>query len=182
MNLNSNPRHAAPVRLSLRRAILGGLVGFLLWKGGAVIYDAYFKTEEDHVRDVLQSGVDGATERSPRQVSRVLSDDFKGPQGLNKSEIHQGLVQLLMQEFKAVEVRLEPQPVPVQLDPADKTKASATFKMHAKGKTADGGEWVGIAEHYDGSKNVSLKATFRKTDEGWRVTSVTVADENHAKR
>ncbi|HYG76538.1 MAG TPA: hypothetical protein VEK08_16155 [Planctomycetota bacterium] len=167
-----------PARLNLRRAILAGILGFIVWKGGWALMDAWFKTEEDRVRDLLQGGIDGARERSPREVSRILSDDFKGPEGWTKEEIHKILVHLLMQEFRVVDVSLSPQPVPVQLDAADKNKATAQFRMRARGKSDSLGDWIEIGDRYS---NALLHVSFKKTENGWRVYAVRLADDKDGK-
>ena len=73
-------------------------------------------------------------------------------------------------------VRLSPIPIPVELDPADKHKATATFKVSGKGKSDENGEWQDIGRemgrYFNDDGNAALKASFKKTDEGWQMYTI----------
>ena len=177
----SPPRDAPPRRISIGRAILYGVLAFILWRTAGWVHYHFFMSDEDHIRIVLQGAVDGANDRSPREVTRILSMDFKGPHGLNRDEVHQACMHLLMQQYRVVKFELSPQPIPVQLDAADKKKAAATFKVSGKGKQSEGSDWEDIGRlvgsHLNEAENPTLKASFKKTDEGWMIYAVEVVPQ-----
>ncbi len=167
-------RETPPGRFSFGRALILGVLAFVLWRAGGWVYNRFFTSEEDHIRQVLQGAVDGANERSPRAVTRIMTPDFKA-HGYGKDEVHEACVVLLMQHYRAVKFELIPMPVPVQLDPADNKRASATFQIMGMGKASENAEWEDINREigqYLGEKPVKLKATFVKTDDGWMMDSV----------
>jgi hypothetical protein len=169
-----SPPRDEPRRFSLGRAILFGVLAWLVWMLMGWVYNAFFMSEEDHIRQVLQGAVDGANDRSPRHVTRIMTQNFKA-HGYGKDEVHQACVVLLMQHYRAVKFELIPQPVPVQLDPANRKRATAVFHISGMGKPDEAGEWQDVnleIGRYLGEKPVDLKAVFVKTDEGWMMESI----------
>lgn len=134
--------------------------------------------EEDRIRLVLQGAVDGANDRSPRDVTRILSMDFKGPHGFSRDEVHNACINLLLQQYRVVKFELAPLPIPVEIDPADNKKATATFRVFGKGKADEGSDWEDIGKqvgrYFNESSGAMLKASFKKTDDGWRMYTVDV--------
>jgi hypothetical protein len=136
--------------------------------GGWLIYDTFIKTDETRIRQLMERAAKGAAAKSPSEVSGILSDDFKGPEGISKDLVHSAMIQVLMASgFKAVEVTYEPKDFPVQIDAASKT-ARATFSIQARGRMDDKSDWENIPNPYV----EPLTATYRKTDQGWRMDSI----------
>lgn len=152
--------------------VIGMIVFFVVPYGAWWLYDTYIKSEEDHIREQLESAAQGARDRIPRKVSGILADDFRGPQGVTADDVHRFLIGILVQQYKQVEVNYVPEPVPVMLDEADKTKATARFKVRARGKVTDDAPWEPIARRYNEESNVVLIATFKKTKEGWLISRI----------
>lgn len=170
------PREAPPGRVNFGRAILMGVLAFVLWKTTGWVYWRFIESEEDHIRETLQSAVDGANERSPRGVTRILSMDFRGPHDFTRDAVHNACISLLMQQYRVVKFELSPNPIPVQLDAADPKKAIATFKVSGKGKSSEDGEWEDIGRlvgrYFSDDGGATLKASFKKTDEGWQMYTI----------
>jgi hypothetical protein len=151
----------------------------VLLVGAWLVYDVFIKSDETRIRQLLQSAADGARRRSPADVSGILSDDFRGFTkeggsfgGINKDLVHQAMIQVLMTGgYKKVEVTYSPEPIPVVVDASRKT-ASATFNLTVQGKYDDNSPWGEIRKPFDGP----LKATFKKTDKGWRMDTIEQAD------
>jgi len=169
-----SPPPDAPRRFSLSRAIMFGVMAWLVWMMCGWIYHAFFMSEEDRIREVLQSAVDGANERSPRHVTRIMTPKFHA-HGFGKDEVHEACVVLLWQRYRVVRFELVPMPVPVVLDPADKKRATAVFHIKGEGKVEESSPWedinLEIGRHL-GEMPVNLKAVFVKTDDGWMMDSV----------
>lgn len=169
----SRPRGESS-RFSLGRALMLGVLAWILWLLMGWIYSHFFMSEEDRIRQVLQGAVDGANDRSPRLVTRIMTPNFKA-HGYGKDEVHQACVVLLMQHYRVVKFELVPMPVPVQLDPANKKRATVVFHIAGEGKTDEGAEWEDVNKEigrYLGEKPVDLKAVFVKTDDGWMMESI----------
>ena len=153
------------MEITRRQAIFGVLAVLVLapficyW-----IYDRFFKSEEDHIREVLAAGAQGLRERSPSAVAAVLSEDFRGPENIDRAEAER-LVYYLLREYREVQVTITPEPVVVALD--SPVLATARFKADVKGKPDDSEQWKDFASRY-----TSLKATFKKTDRRWLISRV----------
>ena len=166
-----SPPPNAPPRFSLGRAIKLGIAAWLLWMLCGWAYKSFFMSEEDRIREVLQGAVTGANERSPRLVTRIMTPNFRA-HGHSKDEVHEACIVLLMQRYRVVHFELEPMPVPVELDPSNKKRATAVFHISGRGKFEENSEWEDVnAEigRHMGEKPVNLKAIFVKTDDGWMM-------------
>ena len=145
----------------------------------AVLVAAYFlffnkKTEEDRVREVIQTAAQAAKDRNPAHFSECLTEDFKTVHGLGKDELHQILVQMLMFRYKQVEVVLRPAVIPVILDQQDLKHATAEFKANVTGQETPDGPWEQLTDHAGGT---IFKCEFHKTDKGWQFSRVDVEKE-----
>jgi len=152
--------------------LIGMIVFFVVPYGIWYVYDQYIKSDEDHIRDQLAGAVQGARDRIPRKISGILSDDFRGPQGVTSDDMHRYLIHILVQRYREVDVALLPDPVPVTLDETDKTIATARFKVRMRGRVTENGAWEPIARRYSDESNVELVTTFKKTKDGWLITRV----------
>ncbi|HEY3323553.1 MAG TPA: hypothetical protein VGP72_24075 [Planctomycetota bacterium] len=165
-------RPAPQSQFSLKRALLIGLAAFIVWQGGLWFYDRFIRSDEDKIRLLFQSAVEGANERSPRRVTAILHKEFAGPEGCTFDLAHNFCILILVQQFRVVDISLKPQPLNVLIDPSDPKKATVAFQVHAKGKTTETAEWEEIEGRYSESTNTTLKATLLKTNDGWRVTTI----------
>jgi hypothetical protein len=162
------------------RLVFVVIVGALfLWWFCHFVYDHFIESEEDHIRDVVHAAAQGARDRRPVDVSDALTEDFKGPGGADKDLVHAGLVQILMAQYRAIDVEITPEPIPVTLDPGDKKKATALFRAIVKGKFDEHAPWQNVAEAEGRGANESskFKLYLRKTDRGWKVYQVDVVRE-----
>jgi len=179
-----------PPKISVRRrsgprgeiernqAIFLGLVAlFLLLYGSWFVYDRFMKTEEDRVRAVIQSAAQGARDRSPRAVSSILASDFRAPGNVNKELAHEGLVVVLMQQYREIDVTMLPDPIPVVIDPLDKTKAIATFRVTVRGKIEHESPWDDIIARWSPVGAGVWKASFKKTEDGWKMQLLELTSE-----
>jgi hypothetical protein len=152
--------------------LVGMIVFFVVPYGIWYLYDQYIKTDEDRIRDQLAGAVQGAKDRIPRKITGILSDDFRGPQGISADDAHRFLIHILVQKYREVDAALLPDPVPVALDENDKTKAVARFKVRMRGRVTEDAAWEPIVRRYSDESNVELVATFKKTKDGWLITRV----------
>ena len=169
-----SPPPNAPRRFSLGRAIMFGVAAWVVWMICGWVYHSFFMSEEDHIREVLQSAVDGANERSPRYVTRIMTPNFHA-HGHGKDEVHEACIVLLRQQYTVVKFDIVPTPVQVELDPTDKKRATVVFHINGQGKFDENGNWEDINEvigRYLGEKPANLKAVFVKTNEGWMMDSI----------
>lgn len=166
-------RDDTPSRFNRRQLAFGALVLLAVaYYGGRWAYNRFLKSEEDHIRDLLQAAAQGARERSPSDVSAILSEDFSAPGGVNKERARQGLVFILMQQYRVVEVSLHPDPIPVAIDPADSRTASAVFRPKVRGKLEMELPFEDVMGQWRGASDMEFKATFKKTDKGWRMSRI----------
>jgi hypothetical protein len=171
-------RHDPPTRRINIRVIFVGIVGLLLlWWLCGFIYDHFIESDEDHIRDVLHAAAQGARERRPVDVSAALTEDFVGPNRVTKDIVHEAMVHLLIVQYRAIQVDISPEPIPVTIDPADKKKATALMRAIVRGKVAEQAPWENVAENHGANDTSKFKFLLRKTDRGWRVYQVDVVKE-----
>ncbi len=156
-----------------RRIILVVLAGTLiLYFGGSWMYRTFIMSDEDKIRAAIAGAAQGAVDRSPSDVSVILSKDFRLSPLVDKDAVHRALVYILMQQFTGgVSVTLSPDPIPVKLDPKNKGLAYATFRAEVKGKTHPDSDWEPIHNRQGGTE---YNATFKNTKDGWKMITVVI--------
>lgn len=165
------PRHPRELfRLALL-ATLGLVVLYLL---GAWIYSAFIESSEAKIRKAILAAAKAAEERHPANVTRILTEDFKGPGGVTKDMAHQAFAYLLMTQFRQVEVALAPDPIPVTMDPADPHKGEAVFRAKVRGRMTEQAEWQEIRE--PNSKGTEFRCKFKRIDQGWQIYELTIGE------
>jgi len=164
-------------RINVRVIFVGIVALLLLWWLAAFVYDHFIESDEDHIRDVLHAAAQGARDRRPVDVSAALTEDFTGPNRVNKDIVHEAMVHLLIVEYRAIDVQLSPEPIPVTIDPTDKKKATALMRAIVKGKIDEHAPWENVAERNGANEASKFKLYLRKTDRGWRVYQVEVVVE-----
>ena len=142
-----------------------------VWLVGWWVYDRFLKSDETRIRQLIASAADGARRRAPSAVTAILSEDFRGPEGVTRDIVHAYAVNVLMQHYRFVQVQVSPDVIPVQIDAADKTRATAVFKVQAQGRVEETTPWEDIARAYCAPEADALKAYFKRTDDGWKMTA-----------
>jgi hypothetical protein len=140
----------------------------VLYFGGGYVYEHFIKSEEEKIRDQFRAAALGAVNRQAGEISRVLADNFKGPQGVDKDFAHSICVQIVMR-YRVIEAAVLPEPIPVTVHPDDPRKATARFQIHLRGKVEDGFPWSEIGADYSEATSAWLKAQLVKTEQGWRI-------------
>ena len=107
----------------------------------------------------------------PVGITSALSDDFKGPENLDRDTVHQIMTRLLMIEYRFIEVTLTPQPIPVQINPQDLRSAHVEFHARVRGKNTEESDWVELNPLAGGTR---FKSTFTRTDKGWSMSELSI--------
>ncbi|MCW8133047.1 MAG: hypothetical protein KIS92_22050 [Planctomycetota bacterium] len=165
---------AASPRHLIRTAFLGLLALFVLYLLGSWIYVAFIEGPEDKIRKALAASAQGARDRNPAEVTRVLSEDFKGPGGIDKTMVHQAMMHLLITTYRRVDVALGPDPIPVTLDPNDAKKATAVFRVRVRGKITEESEWQEIRAPE--AQGAQFHCTFKLTENGWKMDGLSITE------
>src|SRR5438128_1028593 len=98
-----------PRRINIR-VIFVGIVGLLLfWWLCGFIYDHFIESDEDHIRDVLHAAAQGARERKAGEVTAALTEDFVGPNNINKDAVFEALRYVLMGQYRYIDVEIAPE-------------------------------------------------------------------------
>lgn len=166
----SEPARLEPRKIALFLALLA-----LLFAGGGWVFVTFLESEEDKVRRTISEMAWAASDRHPRALTDHMTDDFevgyrRGSVG--KAEVHKALVRLFMVDYKhGFEVTLIPEQIPISIG-EDKGTATARFKVFAKGKPNPTGAWVALTNPEARGTALYL-ATFKKTEEGWRMHRLT---------
>lgn len=163
-----------PGRINILTVLIAAVLLFAL---GWFVYDRFLKTEEDRIRDLLGNAAQAARDRSPSGVSAILNDDFRGPEGLDKDMVHGYAVAVLMQQYRKVEVTLLPEPIPVVIDSTEKKNATAQFRVTMRGKADENSSWDELPRRHAKEGGIALKASFKKTDQGWRMNAIELAED-----
>jgi len=155
-----------------RRIVLLGVAGTaILYLGGEWLYRTFIQSDEDKIRAVLAASAAAARNNNPSGVTAILDESFRMPPGLDKDMVHRIMVRLLMVEFREIAVEISPRPVPVQIDAKDHKRARATFRARVRGRRGADAPWEEINARAGGS---AFAATFRKTDEGWKMVGLLI--------
>jgi hypothetical protein len=163
---------SATREVSFRAFLLGMILFAAVPYGVWYVYDRFIKSDEDHIRELLLGAAEGAKERVARKVTEILAPDFRGPQNVDADDLHRFLVYVFLQQYKFIDASVSPDPLPVEIDPADKNKATAVFRVRAVGRNSEGDEWVPISRKYTEESSTELMATFVRLRDGWRMSKV----------
>ncbi len=164
-----------PARLEPKKIALFLILLALLFAGGGWVFVTFIESEEDKVRLTISEMAWAASDRNPRALTEHMTDEFtvayrRG--GVGKVEVHRVLIRLFLVDYKhGFEVTLTPEHIPVKLAKDGET-ATAEFRVFAKGKPNAAGGWVALTNREAAGK-VRYLASFKKTEEGWRMNSLT---------
>ena len=164
-DLKSSSKPSNPIKFNAKTIFFGIILLILLYVLGSLFYSAFIQSDEDKIREAIHAAADGARARSPKETTAILAESFKGPMGISGDEVHKAVVYVLMQVYKKVRVKITPEPIPVELDPNNANKATATFRAEVEGDIGTG-KWTSLNAQAGGSEFV---CTFRKTEKGWKI-------------
>ena len=164
-------RHS-PGRINIAQLLLALAV---LLVAGWFIYDRFIKTEEDRIRELIHGAANAARDRRPSGVSRVLADDFRGPEQIDKDLVHAWCVSVLMVQYKVVEAQLQPQPLPVNL--LDEKHASVDLRASVRARIEPDAAWEDLPRRYGKTGGVPMRLHLYKGDNGWQIKSLELLPE-----
>ena len=178
-DLASERRNGAPKRGWFRiprprTVLLAAAALFVLNVAGQWAYRRFIQSDEDKIREAIATAAQAARDRVPSGVSAFLSDDFKGPQGVDRNLAHSVLTEILFVRYHRIEVTVSPLPLPVVLDPNAKDTARAEFRAVVRGRADDQAEWEDLNPEAGGTL---FKAFFKKTEQGWKMKSLEVTNK-----
>lgn len=161
----------------LRKILLCAAAAFVLYLLGWWLYVAFIQSDADKIRAALAEAAQAARERRPSGVSAILSEDFhfKSPlRDLGKKDADDALFAVLMNMYRHIEISMSPQPIPVELDAKDPKRAKAKFRARVQGKASDEAPWEELNPRAGGT---AFDATFKKTDQGWKIVELELSRE-----
>ncbi len=144
--------------------------------GGLWVYNTYFVSDETKIRGLVLSAARAAQERNPGGIMSTLSEGFicQTPGGTFDREVcHQAFMHILMTQYRRVEVRLAPNPVPVVVE-ADRKTAQVTFKAKVTGWVSDDSPPEDIQQQSGGERYI---LTAKLTENGWKFTNLLIEKE-----
>lgn len=154
------------------KRILPAAIGIaLLIALGWFVYDRFFKSEEDRVREVFYAIKAGAEERMASRVSEHLHEEFKY-QGLTKDDIHNIIAKHLVLDYEVVKVTLQ-EPIAVTFD-KEKKRAQVTLLISVRCKRSkEDPTWEDLTK-MGGGHRYGLELV--KTDKGWRILKAEITE------
>ncbi|MEW5848619.1 MAG: nuclear transport factor 2 family protein [Myxococcota bacterium] len=126
------------------------------------------RSDEDRIRAVMAEAEAAVEERNPQGVMDTLTQDFTAPRGVTRDSLHDALNRWLF--TYQVDVELTPNPLEVHLNPDHDDEATVTFHVRARVRQRNDEPWT----EWQSTRELQrgLIATFRRTDEGWRIRRV----------
>jgi len=160
-----------PFRVLLLGAAGLALAVILCWW----VYDRFIRSDESKIRAVIEAAALAAEDRHPANVTRLVHPAFLLRTGviqpLNRDECHSILVNLLMQTYRAVQVEVKPDVVPVQVA-ADRQTARAEVMCRVRAKRQLEGEWEMLQDQVGG---IYFSLDFTRDGGHWLVREVRVS-------
>jgi len=166
----------APLRITPGMVVVVLLLLVVLYLVGVWVYNRYFVSDEEKIRALVVAAARAAQERSPGGITRTLSDDFvfHSKEGeVDRDQCHQAFAQILMYTYRKVEVRLGPDPIPVDVRP-DRQGAEVRFTANVRGKVSDDAPWSPILPPGKGTAYV-IRA--KLTENGWKFSELWIEKE-----
>ncbi|MBI3828042.1 MAG: hypothetical protein HY291_00905 [Planctomycetes bacterium] len=172
-DLASKGNRQPPSHGVLRLVLLGIVAALLLFLLGAWVYHAFLESPEDKIRVALNAAAQGARDRNPSHVTEILSEDFQGLR-VNKQQVHDALILVLMSLNQRIDVAMAPEPIPVTIDPQDPNKAEAVFRVRVRGKATPESNWLEIKP--PNTDSTQFHCRFKLTEKGWKMYGLSITE------